>query len=70
MIRWETTERPYNVTVRLPDGGGRRIPVEWTDLVETEPSDIERGRFCTESLRALTTVVGALLRRDSESMDS
>jgi len=70
VIRWETTEKPYHVTVRLPDGGGRRLPVEWTDLVEEGPSDSGQGRFCVESLRAMTTVVAALLQRERSSIDS
>ena len=69
-MRWETTEKPYHVTVRLPDGGGRRLPVAWTDVVDAGPTEGLQGRFSVESLRELTNLVAAMRQRDGSSMDS
>jgi hypothetical protein len=52
--------RPAHVVVRLENGIGIRVPLEWTDVYPRDDPNARRIRFSTESLLELACLVESL----------
>ena len=64
--------RPAHVVVRLENGIGIRVPLEWTDVYPRDDPNARRIRFSTESLLELACLVESLnsdRMRDLSSVD-
>jgi hypothetical protein len=52
--------RPAHVVVRLENGIGIRVPLEWTDVCPRDDPNARRIRFSAESLLELACLVESL----------
>ncbi len=60
VVRWERRTHPPHVVVRVPDGSGLRIPLDWTDADVGDTRPIRPLLFTSRSFLDLTALVEAL----------